>query len=176
MRFVTNAAVFLLLLLALSFSSSAQTPDSLLNQLSRKWVNAKQYTLKMAEVMPAENYSFKPTPEVMSFGEQLLHIADNIRWLSATFLYADTTNLVKKTTAMDKAAVTHYVADAYDRALKAHEIMNASRLDENVSFFAGPMTRRQILLLLHDHQTHHAGEIILYLRMKGVKPPAYVGW
>lgn len=38
------------------------------------------------------------------------------------------------------------------------------------------MTRRQILLLLHDHQTHHIGQVIVYLRLKGIKPPAYVGW
>lgn len=176
MRSFRTATIFLLVLLYLSFPASAQNTDSLLNQLSRKWINSKAYTLQMAEAMPAENYSYKPVPEVMSFQEQLLHIADNIQWLSATFLFADTTNLVKKTAAMDKAAVINYVADAYNRALLAHYTINLNRLDENVSFFAGPMTRRQILLLLHDHQTHHAGELILYLRMKGVKPPAYVGW
>lgn len=168
--------IFLILLFAFSSPLLAQTNDSLLNQLSRKWMNAKLYTLKMAEAMPAENYSFKPVPEVMSFQEQLFHIADNMKWLSATHLFADTTRQIKKYTAMDKAAVVKYVADAYDRSLSAHYKISANQLDEKVSFFAGPMTRRQILILMHDHQTHHAGELILYLRLKGIKPPEYVGW
>jgi len=165
-----------MLLFAFSNHLSAQTNDSLLNQLSRKWTNAQVYLVKMAESMPAENFSYKPTPEVMSFQQQLLHIADNIRWLSTTFLFADTTNLLKKKATMDKTDVINYLANAYHAALSAHYKMDVNKLDEKVSFFAGPMTRRQILILLHDHQTHHAGEIILYLRLKGVKPPAYVGW
>jgi len=54
--------------------------------------------------------------------------------------------------------------------------MNAGQLDEKVKFFAGPMTRRQILILMHDHQTHHLGQLIVYLRLKGIKPPDYIGW
>ncbi|MGX5688737.1 DinB family protein [Arcticibacter tournemirensis] len=40
------------------------------------------------------------------------------------------------------------------------------QLDEQVKFFAGPMTRRQILILMHDHKTHHLGQLIVYLRLK----------
>jgi uncharacterized damage-inducible protein DinB len=167
---------FLMLLFSFSKNLLAQTNDSLLNQLSRKWTNAQGYLVKMAESMPAEDFSYKPTPEVMSFQQQLLHIADNIRWLSTTFLFADTTNLLKKKATMDKADVINYLANAYQAALLAHYKMAVNKLDEKVSFFAGPMTRRQIFILLHDHQTHHAGEVILYLRLKGLKPPAYIGW
>jgi uncharacterized damage-inducible protein DinB len=30
--------------------------------------------------------------------------------------------------------------------------------------------------LMHDHHTHHRGQIIVYLRLNGLKPPKYVGW
>ena len=52
----------------------------------------------------------------------------------------------------------------------------AAQLEEKVEFFAGPMNKRQILTLLNDHQTHHCGQLIVYLRLKGVKPPDYRGW
>jgi uncharacterized damage-inducible protein DinB len=54
--------------------------------------------------------------------------------------------------------------------------MNTGQMDEKVKFFAGPITRRQILILMHDHQTHHLGQLIVYLRLKGIKPPDYIGW
>ena len=53
---------------------------------------------------------------------------------------------------------------------------HSSDLDEEVQFFAGPMSKRQILVLMNDHLTHHRGQMIVYVRLKGVKPPAYKGW
>src|ERR1700735_721820 len=38
------------------------------------WQISKQFTLEMANAMPADLYSFKPNPEEMTFGEQMIHI------------------------------------------------------------------------------------------------------
>lgn len=157
-------------------SGNAQTSDSLLNQLSRKWNNAKLYNLDLAEQMPEEAFHYKPVPEVMSFKEQLLHMAGNMRWLSSSILFTKKEITKIDTAGMDKAAVLKYVSDAYDKAGAAHFNLSPKQLNEVVPFFAGPMSRRQILILMHDHQTHHAGQLILYLRLKGIKPVDYIGW
>lgn len=158
-----------------SLQACAQAHDSLVTQLSRKWVHAKAYTLKIAELMPAELYDFKPAPEEMSFKEQLLHTAQNMQRLSTSYLLTANNPHLKKE-AKDKATVLQLLADSYDMALAAHQNLAAKQLDETVPFFAGPLTRRQILLLLHAHQAHHVGQLIVYLRLKGIKPPAYIGW
>jgi uncharacterized damage-inducible protein DinB len=49
-------------------------------------------------------------------------------------------------------------------------------LEQRVDFFAGNFTKRQILNLMDDHVTHHRGELIVYLRLNGIKPPPYRGW
>lgn len=156
--------------------SYAQQKDSLSSQLEVKWANAKIYTLKMAELMPEEFYNFKPTPDVMSFKEQLLHISQNIQWLSTSYLLSGKKPPKNDSASLTKAMIIQRLTDAYNMGLLAHQSLSAEQLDQAVSFFAGPMTKRQILLLLHDHQTHHVGQIIVYLRLKGIKPPAYVGW
>ncbi len=155
--------------------SAQNSSDSLLTQLSRKWTNAKEYALKMAELMPEEYYDFKPVPEEMSFKQQLMHIADNIEWLSSTYLFVAKANKID-TSVKSKAAVIKILSDAYDMGATAHHNLSGKQLDEVVKFFAGPMTRRQILILMHDHQTHHLGQLIVYVRLKGIKPPDYVGW
>ncbi|CAN5329878.1 hypothetical protein BH20BAC1_BH20BAC1_25090 [soil metagenome] len=165
-----------LLIFCSSFSVVAQANDSLLSQLTRKWKNSKAYALEIAEKMPAEFYPFKPVPEQMSFQEQLLHIADNIQWLSSSFLFVEKNNLNDEKTEKNKAAVIKYLSDAYDMGIAAHQNIKANQLEDSVSFFSGPMTRRQIFILLHDHQSHHIGQLIVYLRLKGIKPPGYVGW
>jgi len=80
------------------------------------------------------------------------------------------------TSNLSKADVTRIVSDAYDIGLKAQTSLSIAQMDKKVDFFAGPMTIRQILILMHDHQPHHLGQIVVYLRLKGIKPPDYVGW
>lgn len=167
---------FLIVTLGFSINAKAQTNDSLLNQLSIKWRNAKTYTLKVAELMPEEQYNFKPVPNEMSFGEQLLHIADNMNWLSSTYLAGSKQNNKSEAKVLSKRSVINTVRAAYDSALSVHYRLTTKQLNEVVPFFAGPKSRRQILILMHDHQTHHVGQLIVYLRLKDIKPPDYVGW
>ena len=158
------------------YKLSAQNDnDSLIAQLERKWANAKVYAIKMAELMPEKYYDFKPVPEEMSFKQQLLHIADNMEWLSSSYLFVPKENKID-TTVKDKAAIIKILSDAYDMGIMAHQNISGKQLDEVVPFFAGPMSRRQLLILMHDHQTHHLGQLVVYVRLKGIKPPDYVGW
>ncbi len=173
------AIFFLLLTFAFTINGKAQTKDSLLNQLAKKWYNAKAYTLKVAELMPEEQYSFKPVADEMTFGEQLLHIAQNMKWLSSSYLLASKQNSINSKSEaklLTKQSILSIISEAYDSASVVHYSLTANQLNEVVPFFAGPMSRRQILVLMHDHQTHHVGQLIVYLRLKGIKPPAYVGW
>lgn len=166
----------LLLLLTLIIRSNAQTDDSLLNQLSRKLQNAKSYTLKIATLMPEDGYNFKPVPDEMTFGKQLLHIAQNMNWLTSSYLNGSKQNNKLNNTPVSKQEILNTITEAYDTAIAVHSRLKTQQLDEIVPFFAGPLARRQILILLHDHQAHHVGQLIVYLRLKGIKPPDYVGW
>jgi uncharacterized damage-inducible protein DinB len=166
----------LMIFLTTVFTVKAQSADSLQVQLARKWVNSKVYALKLAALMPEDEYDFKASPEEMSFREQLIHIAENMTWLSSSYLLVDAPVKSTATQKLSKSEVLKLLGNAYDLGLEAHMKMNAKQLDEKVKFFAGPMTRRQILILMHDHQTHHLGQLIVYLRLKGIKPPDYIGW
>ncbi len=125
--------------------------------------------------MPEGKYNFKPVEEEMSFGEQLLHIASNIKWLSSSYLLFDSVNTTK-VTSTKISVILKELASAYDDGLAAQLRMPVNQLDSVVKFFVGPMTRRQIVNLIHDHQCHHVGQKIVYLRLNGIKPPAYMGW
>ena len=173
---VSRLALAILLIPVLSGSIHAQMNDSLIVQLSRKWVHAKDYALKMAELMPEEEYDFKPVQSEMTFKQQLLHLADNVIWLSTSYLSPKLGKIKIDTSNLSKAKVIEIVSRAYDIGLRAQSSLSTSQLDNKVNFFAGPMTIRQILILLHDHQSHHLGQVIVYLRLKGIQPPDYVGW
>jgi hypothetical protein len=46
-----------------------------MTEFVRDWQISKQFTLDLAAAMPADLYSYKPNPEEMTFGEQMIHIA-----------------------------------------------------------------------------------------------------
>jgi len=166
-----------LLLLILSFSGFATIAQSaFLAEATEKWDNAMAYTLELAEAMPAEHYSFKPTAEQMSFQEQLLHTASNVAWLTHDYLGGEKLEIDTELGSATKREVVGVLRQAMANAKAALADFPEGQLDEKVAFFAGPMSKRKVILLLHDHLTHHRGQLIVYARLKGVKPPKYRGW
>ena len=71
-----------ILLLSFSFTGIAQSNKLLINSHLEKFKNAKSYTLAMADKLVEDKYDFKPVKEEMSYKEQLVHIGENIYWLS----------------------------------------------------------------------------------------------
>src|SRR5437764_9955507 len=78
MKTLTFVCVVLFAVVAAAVPSllSAQTPaPSLAKELGASFQRAATEILDVAEVMPAEKYGFKPTPEISTFGDQLVHVA-----------------------------------------------------------------------------------------------------
>ena len=173
-----KSLLFLSLLLAGSLLTQAQS-GSYLQEVTARLENSKKSTLQMAQAMPENQYGYKPATDEMSFRAQLLHISQNVSWLTSTHLTTQASPFSDsslKDTGQSKAAIEQLIAQAFDYAIESVRAFDAAGLEEKVSFFAGPLSKRQIMNLLNDHQSHHRGQLIVYLRMNGVKPPAYVGW
>jgi len=141
-----------------------------------KWQNAKEYTLEFAEAMPADRYNFAPVPEEMTFGRQLIHMCGNMIWLCNSFLDAPSFGKDVDHPSEKKEDVIELLEESFDYAAKTLAAFPAKELDEKVTFFAGTMTKRRVMLLLADHVTHHRGQLVVYLRLNGIEPPQYLGW
>src|SRR6188508_548972 len=153
-----------------------QGQESLLEDYKFKWKNATEYTLVFARAMPEEEYSFKPAPEEMTFGEQLKHIAGNMVWLSSSYLNGAKTTLDPMNAGTSKKEIIAILEKSFAYAAVTVDHLNEKMLSQNVNFTAGIMTKRRILLLMTDHVTHHRGQLVVYMRLNGIKPPDYVGW
>lgn len=163
--------IFFILLTLTSFGQ-----DGFLRDFQEKWDNSTNYTIEVAQAMPADSFDYKPTEDQMTFKEQLLHMMGNINWLSSKYLGGKTIDYDLKSTEYSKEELMKMLKEVYGNASEAIKNVGAEALEEKVDFFAGPKTRRQIINLLNDHSTHHRGQIIVYLRLNGIKPPRYRGW
>jgi len=141
------------------------------------WKRAKKWTLDYLDAMPENAFGFKPTPEVRSFAEQMLHLAFWNYGLGEaaggkTNPYGTKQESLEKRDDMKtKAAVRKVVEESYDNVLTAIAGLDEAKLLEQVAFFNSKVTRLMALSIALDHQTHHRGQTTIYLRLKGVSPP-----
>ena len=135
------------------------------------WKTSKKYVLALAEQMPAADYSFKPNPDEMSFGEQMAHIAGANSFFFATL--SGQKDPIGKPKDFDKVSVLKLLNTSYDFVISALENLELERLHETFDSPAGKMTGMELLLLATDHTAHHRGQCIVYLRAKNIKPVDY---
>lgn len=141
-----------------------------------KWDNSKHYLVAIAELMPEEFYDFKPTERQRSFKEQLLHIKQNMDWLSGNYFSSEENKKVNADLIVSKDETITLLIEAFDKSYELIKQSSDEDLEETVEFFAGLKSKLQILNLLQDHVSHHRGQLIVYLNLKNLEPPKYVGW
>lgn len=163
-------------LFILLISNQLNAQNNVKSAFLLKWENSKNYLLEIAKAMPEETYNYKPTQRQMSFQEQLLHIRENMVWLSESY-FIDTNYIKsKKVTPKTKAAIVKEIEIAFNNVATIIKKVSLEDLTTQVAFFAGSKSKLQILNLLQDHVTHHRGQIIVYLNLNEIKPPKFSGW
>jgi uncharacterized damage-inducible protein DinB len=168
-------SICLLLILGFYFPLKAQNYFN--TEFPEVWERASAYTLEVAQHMPEEKYGFQPEENAMSFGGQLLHIVDNISFLAGrisgeTKLFYDRANREN----LSKAQIMDILETANQHVGALIEGVSSQRLHALTTFKDVEMTNENLFYLLRDHQVHHRGQCIVYLRMAGEKAPPYVGW
>lgn len=155
----------------------AQDQDPFITDFLSKWQNAMDYTLEFAEAMPAESYTFRPMEDERAFHEQLTHLCGNMIWLTTSYLGGE--GLASADTdapPTQKEDVIRLVRESFEYTAATFAAFDMTEIDQEVEFFAGTMSKRKIFFLIADHLTHHRGQLVVYLRLNGIKPPGYRGW
>ena len=146
----------------------------------KHWLVAKEFTLAVAEAMPAESYDFKPNPEELSFGQLMVHIAaqNSDSCASATGTKAPPAiNAVleqRTTPETDKQTAIKLLTLSFDKCAKELDAMTAEQWNKEVYKFQGrPVLASEALWYAFTHMAHHRGQAEVYLRAKNIKPPAW---
>jgi uncharacterized damage-inducible protein DinB len=174
----------LLCLVSVPLSASAQTSDAGFNDaLSPSWaatVKAMHATIRRnlaeaAAAMPAEEYSFKATPQVRSFAELIGHV------VNANFFFcsqakgepAPTKENFERTA--DKTALVKGLNDALAYCDDVYNGTTDANVNQLITM-AGPAkkqtSRGSVLVFNTTHNNEHYGNIIVYMRLKGHVPPS----
>jgi hypothetical protein len=158
-----------LLLLAASFAGAfplqAQTTNPLIAETKASYNSIKGYLTRAAAAMPEENYSFKPTPDIRSFGALMAHIADHQTRFCST-ARGDAKKGDPALTA--KADLVAALAASYKECDAAWD----SITDANASEMMGQRSKLGTLIVDVMHSNEEYGYMAIYFRLKGIVPPS----
>lgn len=151
----------------------AQAPEKpLVSSAKAMFLQTKDVITRSAEKMPEEHYSYKPTPEVRSFGQIIGHIADAQYGLcsASTGTRKAPPGVEKSKTA--KADLVAALGEAFAYCEGVIGAMTEAQASETVNFFGGQRARISVFDFNTAHNYEHYGNLVTYMRLKGVVPPS----
>jgi len=150
----------------------AQTSGSLVADAKPGWAAISGNIVKAAEKMPEEEYSFRPAPTVRSYGQLIGHIID-AHYLFCGPLSAESKSppdAEKKLTS--KADLVKTLKESVGYCNAAIERLTDAQAAETVKFFGRDKARLSVLYMNIAHDNEHYGNLVTYLRIKGLVPPS----
>jgi hypothetical protein len=164
---VFGCIILLLALAPLAVSQSISIHGELLSD----WTTMKDTMLKIGDAMPEDKFGFKPTSAQRSFGEQLLHVAnDNIALLKLVGSRVPAPGTDK--TPISKAEILKALAESYDYGIAVMKEQNDRSMVEVVRARGYTGTRARLVWSATGHAWDEYGVMTVYLRLNGIVPPA----
>jgi hypothetical protein len=168
-RFYAAIAV---VLLAGAVNLKAQS-NPLSENAKSDYTSIKNILLKAADKMPEENYSFRTVPQVRTYGEMIAHIAD-----TQTMLCAMAKGEQKKGAAAgktSKADLTAALKASFADCDAVYNSMTDAVGAQGVKVFGMDKTKVGLLFFNVEHNNEMYGQMVAYLRIKGIVPPSSEG-
>ncbi|MEM7375597.1 MAG: DinB family protein [Bacteroidota bacterium] len=177
LHLVTGLAGSAMLPFGLGHSASA---DQWLTSFEQRWETAVAYSLSMLEAMPEEDMMFQPIPEQKAFGLHFTHVG---YWNAYYAGSISGTPPPEEPKDPDKAAIKEYVTQTsmivtnLIRSIEGSDLHSKDHKGKELwgkhAAYWKEHTVADFLLRAYMHTTHHRGQIIVYLRLKGIKPPSF---
>jgi len=183
--------LFLLITVGAINAAPGQSDQPMVHRTSTQvldiWIaNTETHLVPLADAMPEEKYSFTPTngefKGIRTFGEQVKHLA-SFNYLAANYILGTTpTRDQKEETGPEsittKAEIMEYLKGSFALLHQAAASINNKNLLEPLPGASKPRlalaleTRLALVVDAISHSFDHYGQMVEYLRMNGIVPPA----
>jgi uncharacterized damage-inducible protein DinB len=163
-------------LLIVSASGADAQTVSLKDGALKDWNSQRDMMMKIAAAMPEEKFGFRATPAERTWGEQILHIAEaNVNQMGRLGAKASAPRIDMKMTAPREVLNALAESFAYGAAVLEEQTettivqqAGATRFDMGM----GPSARIRVVYFVVGHTWDIYGQMVVYLRLNGITPPA----
>ena len=132
----------------------------------------KDILMRSAQKMPEENYSFKPTEAVRSYGQIIGHVADAQYLFCSMALGEKNPGLNIEQTKSSKADLVAALSSAFAYCDKAYDGMTDATAVQTIKLFGNDAPRLSALTVNNMHDMEHYGNLVTYMRLKNIVPPS----
>ena len=163
--------IFVALALCATPAATIAQSDAGVASVRPLYENVKGWLIRSGEQVPEEDYGFRPTPEVRSFGELMGHVANANYLFCAGATGEDNPNETDYEKTTSKADLVAGVKGSFEYCDWAFQMSEAKAL-EQVTFFGQTGSRLWVLMFDVAHDMEHYGNVVTYMRLKGMVPPS----
>jgi hypothetical protein len=130
-----------------------------------------QAVVAAAVKMPEENYSFKPTPDVRSFGQLVGHVADASYMFCSQAIGDANPGKQFENTKTSKADLVAALKEGVAYCNKAFDGMTDAKGSQMVKLMNFDLAKLTLFSINTAHTDEHYGNMVTYMRLKGIVPP-----
>ncbi len=150
---------------------AAPAADPALTGLKVAWNRVKDIAVRAAKKMPEESYGFQATPEVKTFGQFVGHLADSTYMMAGLILGEKPPVVEAEKTKKTKAELVAALEDSFAYMDRAFALGDAA-VAAPVKLFGMDTNKFAVVGLAIGHTWEHYGNMVTYMRMKGIVPPS----
>jgi uncharacterized damage-inducible protein DinB len=152
---------------------AAVTPENPLSSWNKvAYARVKDILMRSAQKMPEENYGFKPVDTVRSYGQIVGHVADAQYLFCSIALGEKNPGLDIEHTKTTKADLIAALNTAFAYCDKAYNTMTDATAVQMIKLFGSDAPRLSALTVNNMHNLEHYGNLVTYMRIKGIVPPS----
>ena len=151
--------------------------NDLKQELLSAWLRSEKLTVANMEQMPPDFFTFKYTPEAMSFSEQWRHcVVYTCGQLTSRTNLTNPYEGVKLPVQMPKEDVIKEIKNMYTFVRESIVKLSTEQLNAKCEFAGDEIPVWRLFYAMENHIIHHRGQCIVYLRLNGVTPKGFYGW
>lgn len=125
-----------------------------------------------ADEMPADKFSYKPTPAQMSFGQVVVHLAEGNDYICGAIGGVKAPERSKVTPTDSKDVLVKRLKETFDFCDQALANLDDAKLSEQLPFFGGhTVSRASMMTEATGDWADHYSQAAIYLRLNGLLPP-----
>ena len=141
------------------------------------WQTAAEHCLEVANAMPEELYTYKPTEISKTFGEQMVHIGYTVELLTKRYVQGmEVKPNTPDASQMTKEEIIELMENGFAYVTQVIYELDQKQIDETcVMYHSGnTVSRAFALFYVQDHMNNHRAKANLYIRMNDLQPPEYI--
>ncbi len=160
---------------ALAQAGAAPAPTTAVGTVGSVFLQGAAYVLAAAEQMPEADYGFKPTPEVRSFGQIIGHVVNAQFAFCSSVLGEASPATGNYEQVAEKAALIQAMRASTELCERAYAQTDDAEAMQAAQIFGQERSRLTWLTINAAHGFEHYGNLVTYLRIKGMVPPSSQG-